>query len=167
MPLYPPPGIAGKPVDDAGLADKRVLRYDEATETFEIVSLAALQAEVPTIANIYPMFIGKSVRGSASWAFVTQFAFGGSADWGSPDQILAISSQSKGGSRTHGVRIYDVTNGNVIASATGFTHQVLTLIDLGAVSNVPTDPAIWEVQVQKTGSGSMNISVENITMRYV
>ncbi len=54
-----------------------------------------------------------------------------------------------------GIRIYDVTNTLVIAEKTGIVSTDLDNVeDLGAISNLPSDPALFEIQLIKVGAGT-------------
>lgn len=69
-------------------------------------------------------------------------------------QIIA-SADSANPAHTFDVRVVDVTNGNaVVAEATGFSGLAKQILDLGAVSNVPTTTAVFEVQVRRSGAAS-------------
>jgi hypothetical protein len=48
------------------------------------------------------------------------------------------------------VRIYDLTNSQVIAEKTGIVDLVPTIIDMGVLSNLPQGPAIFEIQLRVT-----------------
>jgi hypothetical protein len=53
-------------------------------------------------------------------------------------------------------RVYDVTNSLVIAEATGITDSYPAFVNLGAISNVPDSPAVWELQIKRTSGGGQN-----------
>jgi hypothetical protein len=70
---------------------------------------------------------------------------------GTPTAINAVANQVSATSAT--VQISDVTNSTVIATSAAFTNTTQTIINLGAISNIPVNEAIWEVQGLATGGG--------------
>ncbi len=52
------------------------------------------------------------------------------------------------------IRVYDVTNSQVICEKIDITSGTPVVIDLGTISNLPTGAAVWEVQLLGTGGGS-------------
>lgn len=48
------------------------------------------------------------------------------------------------------VRIYDFTNSQVIAEKTGIVDLVPTIIDMGVLSNLPPEAAVFELQMRVT-----------------
>jgi len=99
-----------------------------------------------------------------SYGAVSTFEFKGSNIVGVPSKIKVLESASSAVS-THDIRIYDITNAQVIAEITGLTNMSFQLTDLGAISNIPTGPAIWELQAQRNGGGSL-FKVGSITIEY-
>ncbi|MHA1754540.1 MAG: hypothetical protein ACTSYR_03375, partial [Candidatus Odinarchaeia archaeon] len=46
------------------------------------------------------------------------------------------------------ILIYDVTNGNIIVEKNGINGEVSEIIDLGTLSNIPTEEAVFEIQLR-------------------
>jgi len=88
---------------------------------------------------------------AASYETVSCFIFQGSDALAVISAIKAVISAD--GSISGDIRIFDVTNSNVIAELTTFTNSTPVLTDLGAITNVPTDPAVFEVQMLRDGTG--------------
>jgi hypothetical protein len=64
-------------------------------------------------------------------------------------------------------RVYDMTNALVIAEATGITDAYPSFVDLGAISNVPAAPAVWELQIRRaSGGGQTNVQGACLLMGY-
>jgi hypothetical protein len=91
--------------------------------------------------------------------------WGGTDSWGEINEILALTYQTGTGGKTHDVRVYDVTNANTIAEATGFNHLLPTIVDLGAVSNLSAGPAIWAVQVRSGSPASHRLYFDSISFK--
>lgn len=80
------------------------------------------------------------------------FEFSGTDDVGSPTKISAVVHI--GGGTDMDIRIQDVTNVNTICEKINITNVTPTIHDLGTISNLPTGPAVFEIQFLGTGGGS-------------
>ena len=83
-------------------------------------------------------------------------------------QISSIDAVSykTGNSSSYDIRVYDATNSLVIADA-NFANSSSTVNSLGTLSNLPTGPAIFEIQAKKNGgNGKSHTFVEEITIEY-
>ena len=69
-----------------------------------------------------------------------------------PTTIKLLANNSK--TSPYSIKIFDSTNRNDIAEVTGLTNDALAIIDLGAISNLSTDEAIWELQAKIDTNGS-------------
>jgi hypothetical protein len=80
------------------------------------------------------------------------FRFAGSDAAGAIQKIEASGFRT-GNSTSWDVKVYDVTNAQTIAEADpgGTSLDTVETIDMGAVSNVPTGPALFEIQIKRTG----------------
>ena len=63
---------------------------------------------------------------------------------------------------TYDLRVYDLTNSQVIAEVTGLSNATEVIIDFGAVSNLPTSPAIFELQA-KVSDVAATVTVYSIS----
>ena len=102
----------------------------------------------------------------ASYVSAGVIPFPGSDVEGIPKKISAVCGK-KGGTTTFSVRLYDKTNALVIAKQTNQSNNYPELLDLGAITNVPEGPAIWEVQVKKTaGDAGKVVTVASLVMEF-
>jgi len=88
-----------------------------------------------------------------TWTKATAFQFRGSTTLGTPSVIEIVADQS---STSSDIRIYDTTNSLEICTL-NFTNETSSILDLGTLSNIDADAAIWEVQYKEDGSGKVNI----------
>jgi len=116
---------------------------------------AYTQAEVNTLVN-GAKCIEITLSGNANnyllaknttYAVLTRFIFKGTTKLGSPTNIKAIV-HVKTAAKPGDVRIYDLTNANVICEVTGISSLVPILVDLGTLSNLPSGEAMFEVQAK-------------------
>lgn len=77
------------------------------------------------------------------------FIWPGSDKFGAPSNIKSTGTLSKAGEGY--VKIYDVTNGQVIAEGIT-TTEAQHIFDLGALSNVSAGEAVWEVQMKSVAT---------------
>ena len=54
---------------------------------------------------------------------------------------------------SYDVRVYDSTNANVICTSLGNTNALFSLVDLGTLSNIPVNEAVFEIQIRVNGGG--------------
>jgi hypothetical protein len=88
---------------------------------------------------------------SLTYERVSAFPFGGTAVIPSLSKINALIRRN-GAATSVSIRIYDVTNAQVIAEATGITTLDETAItDLGTISNLPAGEATFEIQLLRVG----------------
>lgn len=90
----------------------------------------------------------------ATYEMLSQFFFEGTTAFGTPT-TAKIRFTNKGGI-TSSVRIYDVTNAQVIAEQTGLdpaVEEVFETVNMGALSNLPAAEAIFEVQLRVSADG--------------
>jgi len=90
------------------------------------------------------------------------FKFGGTSNWGTPQKITIIENQEPG--RTGGVKIYDVTNGNTIVEKTDMTNTDLVIHDMGSLNNLPSNEAIFEIQIKRVAGSPGLIFLYSLSM---
>lgn len=86
---------------------------------------------------------------SASWKTVSRVVFRGSDVSGAPKTIKAVAWAESTGY----IRVVNAANGIVLCTSNGFTNDEPSVINLGAISNVPAAESVLEVQIKKSGSG--------------
>jgi hypothetical protein len=85
---------------------------------------------------------------------VSAFPFPGTAVIPTITKINALVRRN-GAANSVAIRIYDVTNAQVIAEVTGITTLDETAItDLGTISNLPAGEATFEIQLNTDGAGT-------------
>jgi hypothetical protein len=103
---------------------------------------------------------------SKSWATAHVFWFHGSDMIGIPKKIRALVGKESSGLELS-VRIYDTTNVKTIAECSGCSEDYPSFTDLGDISNVSVDGAMWELQIKRTlGSGNKKIAAGSLTMEF-
>lgn len=93
------------------------------------------------------------------------FEFGGTDRWGEPSAITAVAFMN-GALTSYDLRIQDITNGQTIAQMLGLTNTVVAIVDLGTMSSLPAGGAVWEVQGQRTGTGTKHMYLEALSVRF-
>lgn len=63
------------------------------------------------------------------------------------------------------IRLYDVTNAQIIASTT-FSNVPRTVVSLGLASNLPVGDAVFEVQIRRSGGLNKFVSSEGLILEY-
>lgn len=104
----------------------------------------------------------KGDTSSKAYARMSIFKYYGSNNTAPIVAIETISCMSDTVT-SYDIRILDKTNGLVIAEKTGLTHTDDAVDDLGTISNLPTDSALFEVQMKRNGgNGNPKVFLENI-----
>ena len=100
---------------------------------------------------------------SASYTVRTRCIFPGST-LVTMNNIIATCSVPTG-AYSMDLRIYDVTNGQVICEKLTFGTSTVTAYDLGTLSNIPTNQAIFEIQYRANGGANKAARCSSVLMR--
>jgi len=118
-------------------------------------------------AGIYTYFTTALSTSFEEWA---TFKFEGTSIIGIPTEInLILEKPNASVNPTWGVRIYDITNAQVICSQLNQPSNIVLpkqIFSLGALSNLPAGPAMWELQLIKGAGGNQEIHVSAINIKY-
>lgn len=90
----------------------------------------------------------KDTTNSTSYIISGSFIFRGTDILGIPTHIKAILDSASGGD----IKIYDVTNAQTICEKIGASSASPATFDLGVLSNLPIQEAIFEIQIRKVAS---------------
>lgn len=93
------------------------------------------------------------------------FKYQGSDNVGNIDYIEVVAYKDALPT-SYDVRIYDSTNGTVLAESTGLTNTDEQIIDLGTISNIPSGPSLLEVQVKQSGGTTKNVYLEQVLIYF-
>lgn len=104
--------------------------------------------------------------GATSYKSLAHFIYSGSDNIGSIINFNVNAWVSNNG--TVCVRFYDLTNANVIAEIIDISSQDESNIrSMGTISNLPTQPAVIEIQGQKaTGGGASKLRIASVELQY-
>ena len=110
-----------------------------------------MPSHYPDRQGIYDFSFTKVVSGDSTYFTAHTFPFQGTDALGAPKAIKAIAGWID--NTTQSVRVYDVTNNQVICERTDITNEYPSIEDLGALSNLPSDLSIFEVQLKRPSGG--------------
>jgi len=103
---------------------------------------------------------------SAAWTRMDHFIYPGSSINPLNVSRILVNADADPGV-TYKLRIYDVTNGNELATVTANTNLTPQIIDLGTLSNVPSTDALLEVHAARTaGSGTNGVVYHSVMLEY-
>jgi len=116
------------------------------------ISVAGLSGELADPQKQKALHFGfEELDSSATtWTKHGSIIFPGTTKMGTPTKIYG-NAYKESNPTSYNLRIQDITNGQTIASVTGLTNTTEAIQDLGALSNLPTGQARWELQVQRVG----------------
>lgn len=95
----------------------------------------------------------------STYTCVTRFTFGGTTAVGTPAAVKGVGFHTDGGG-TAQFRIYDLTNAQQIAESAAFSNTDPQIFSFGALSNLSTGEAIWEIQGKASTKNAFISSVE-------
>ena len=103
---------------------------------------------------------------ATTYKSLAHFIYGGSDNIGSIINFNVNAWVTNNG--TVCVRFYDITNANVIAEIVDITSQnEYNIRSMGIINNLPTQPAVIEIQGQKaTGGGASKLRIASIELQY-
>jgi len=101
---------------------------------------------------------------SGAWAVMARIVFPGSDHMQATVEAIKAVLWVSASNRIMDIRVYDLTNDLVVAESDDLTNEDPELIDFGTVSNVPTGPAIWELQGHKDGNPAGFIYLSALTI---
>ena len=103
---------------------------------------------------------------ATTYKSLAHFIYGGSDNIGSIINFNVNAWVTNNG--TVCVRFYDITNANVIAEIVDITSQnEYNIRSMGVINNLPTQPAVIEIQGQKaTGGGASKLRIASIELQY-
>lgn len=121
--------------------------WKQATSSGKIGALLSFEGNAnPFLSVVNPNF-----------ELVGSFSFSGTTLLGVPQTIKLIASVNSGATGEY--KIFDETNLLQIALLTGVTNTIDEISDMGTLANLPSNEAIFEVQMRRSaGGGAINIS---------
>ena len=153
--------VRGVPVDNAAIADKRVLRYSASDNKLKYVSVASAVADSEGGFTL-SFFTSNSDYieiAQDGYKVVASFEFQGTGIL--TPSIFRIIASRDGLAGSGSVRLYDFTNALQIAviSVTGDTK---TFYSTTSFSNLPANRTIFEVQVKKDAVGDSKMRLHSM-----
>ena len=101
-----------------------------------------------------------------NWVLSGYFQYPGSDQAGTIDYIDLISCMDSG-INNYDARVLVKNTGAVLVEKTGMTNTETATIDLGTVSNVPTDKTTLELQIRKNGGNNKQVvEIEQVIVYY-
>ena len=88
---------------------------------------------------------------TTSYTTARSFIFPGTSAMGMPSCIEVIACMSGGNSEGF-IRLYDLTNNQIICEKASIYNTDPSIIDLGQISNIPSDKAMFEIQLKHSGA---------------
>ena len=99
-----------------------------------------------------------------TYEVVHVFVFHGSSVIGEPKSIKVLGGLADSKEEGISVRIYDVTNANLIAELVEAEDDWPAVLDLGQISNVPDGESVWELQVKS--KKKKKVAVAHLVMEF-
>jgi len=100
-----------------------------------------------------------------SYVAICSVTFGGTTLLGTPSAIT-VKYRADVGDPTHDIRIYDRTNGLVVAEVLLDTDSTLHTEDMGALSNLPLGEADFEFQMRQAVGNPVVVGVRKVGITY-
>jgi hypothetical protein len=101
---------------------------------------------------------------SSTYSTVRRFNFRGTNTTGSPSSIRAVAYVNNASNNAQ-IRIQDITNSTTICQSAIFKNTTSAIIDLGVISNLPPNEAIFDIQI-KTSSSSYSTYLQSVNIYF-
>jgi hypothetical protein len=136
----------------------------------ETILTGLLSAHIPNNSKsrtfFYTVNPKKNTINTSNYTTVAKFKYSGSDNIGTIDYINIISYMDSTVT-SYSARLFDTINGLVLAEKTEITNTTETIIDLGTITNVPTDQSIFELQFKKVGGNNKKlVYIDDIIIYY-
>ena len=134
--------------------------------TLDGILSAHTPSTTPVKNNYFNYYLNQTKQVIGSYQKFAAFKFEGTSSE-AIQGVSAIEVLSSTEGSDYDVRIVDVTNNNVICEITGLSgNDDLDVInDMGTLSNMPSNEAVFEVQVRKNGGGkNTNVTISQLTI---
>lgn len=135
--------------DDIDVEFDLSLSTQEQTELETVVIPNHDNSPSDTGTSVKTVILHDNKKRSTSWTKLGSILFPGTIY--SSITAIKILSYQQSQLNNHQIRVYDITNNNIVAEGT-FTNETLAINDLGTISNVPSNDSIFEIQ----GKGDSN-----------
>jgi len=142
---------------------KPVATLHAATKQYVDSEIAAISGSTGSTGTLEYSFSSHNKEGvyhnKTSYKSLAKFLFPGSNSLGSVSTIKAVvktlRSKTFSGKCSGYIRIYDVTNAKVICEK-GYSTTYAHILNLGVLSNIPTEEAVWELQLKSSQNQKKN-----------
>lgn len=133
-----------------GHSNKDILEYNQALDSYIPKTLYNTAKVALLFCNHQYEYVEIT---STDYSVIGSLVFPGSANI-SCDRVKIIASRSKEESTSY-MRLFDITNNNVIATISWSTTPKTTYVEY--LSNIPENEAVFEVQMKRNGGGTSRI----------
>jgi len=154
-------GLQHLTIDDKG-ANNGVASLDGSGKV--PLSQLAAKSMVVSFAARTDMSLSTSTVGYVEKA---NMIYAGSSTVGPIVSIKATIWKNSASGSTGQIKIIDKSNGNTICELTGITNlDDAVVLDLGALTNIPTGPTTFEIQMGRSTGGNRRIECSSIEIEY-
>lgn len=140
------------------------IKFDEALTSQEETELDSIIAShLPSSLNsrFFKVYPTSNKTNHSTYYTMATTTYAGSNNIGSIDQIDIVSNMDPN-LTSYQIRIIDHDSGNTIASQSELTNINLERINLGSISNIPTESTLLEIQMKKTGNNNQYAHLKEI-----
>tara|TARA_R100001163_G_C4979748_1_gene136337 strand:- start:52 stop:663 length:612 start_codon:yes stop_codon:yes gene_type:complete len=170
-----------KEIDDSSLGSKfistqsagnnLIITFNEQLTSGEETILTGLfNNHNPTEEILKDKFISytfsRNMTTGSSYTRLGTFKFDGSSSARIIDvNYIEILAKKENGSPDYDIRVYDATNNKKICEVKNLSNTGDQVIDMGAITNLPINPAIFEVQARQVGNPkNKNIYLDQVIL---
>lgn len=100
---------------------------------------------------------------NSTYTTMARIVFRGSSVVGTPSAMTAACFQQ---GTDMSIRVFDVTNTQVIAEVSGIVSSTPSLVDFVTISGVPETEAIWDIQLLEHGEGGETASLSAFSIEF-
>lgn len=102
---------------------------------------------------------------SKNFSKIGAFKYNGSKQMGIINYIEVLSFMQSDAT-SYSVRVLDKTNNKIVAEKNGLINTIEQIIDLGTISNIPEQQAIFELQAKITSNSRKFVYIDSLNFYY-
>lgn len=138
------------------------IRTNNPQYSLDVSGTVNFRGQVAGVSKFITMNTRKEIK-SQTYEDIDDVIFLGNNGMSTIQSVHVVASST---GAEYSVRLYDLTNARIIAEKTGLTNTEKEVIDLGTISNIPTNKAVLELHIKRTtGAGTAKIKYYSTTIQ--
>lgn len=148
-----------------------VVNFNGILDTNDISSIngfvrAYANPTITRISKVDTVSFTKRIFTNTEYELITEFVYNGSRELTEFSKILINSIKEDTSAYTYSIRVWDVTNIQLITEVTGINNSTLQIQSFTNLSNIPPSIAILEFHIKIDTPNTLGVDVNSIQLIY-